>query len=101
MPVTKQQFSDNKQREEWKKTKGMIVFSFVKRRPPFDLIDMFVDEPIKFAGLYKSKKDVCVDGIKIPIIAIEHLVKLKKKAGRNKDLDDIVQLNVIKRMQKG
>ena len=100
VPVAKEQFSDSKQRQQWKKQKGMIVFSFVDQNPPFQMVDMFVDEPIKFEELYKHKKDVRVEGIKIPLIAIDHLLKLKKKAGRDKDLDDIVQLNEIKRINK-
>ena len=100
VPVTKEQFSDAQQRQQWKKEKGMIVFSFVHRQPPFELIDMFVDEPIKFGEVYKYKKIVRVEGISIPLISIDHLLKLKKKAGRGKDLDDIVQLNEIKRIRK-
>jgi len=97
VPVTKEQFKDKKQRALWKKEKGMIVFSFVDRNPPFQLIDMFVDEPIPFGELYKQKKNIRVGGVTVPIIAIDHLVKLKRKAGRDKDLNDITQLNEIKR----
>ena len=100
VPVTKEQFIDEKQRKQWKKEKGMIVFSFVSRRPPFQMIDMFVNEPIRFNDLYGKKKDVRIGGIKIPLIGIDHLLKLKKEAGRAKDLDDIVQLNEIKRIMK-
>ena len=38
----------------------MIVFSFIYKDPPFQLIDMFVDEPIPFKELFKSKKIVDV-----------------------------------------
>jgi len=100
VPVTQEQFSDAKQRNQWKKTKGMIVFSFVHRDPPFEMIDMFVDEPIAFRDLHQKKKDISVEGITIPLISIDHLIKLKKQAGRNKDLDDIVQLNEIKSIQR-
>jgi predicted nucleotidyltransferase len=100
VPVTKEQFKDKKQRALWKKEKGMIVFSFVDRNPPFQLIDMFVDEPIPFGELYKKKKNIKVGGVLIPLIGIDHLLKLKKKAGRDKDLNDIEQLNEIKRIKK-
>ena len=100
VPVTKDQFIDEKQRKQWKKEKGMIVFSFVSRQPPFQMIDMFVDEPIRFNDLYSKKKDMRIEGVKIPLIGIDHLLKLKKEAGRAKDLDDIIQLNEIKRIIK-
>ena len=99
VPVTKEQFKDHRQRERWKKEKGMIVFSFVDRRPPFQMIDMFVDEPIKFDLLYKKRKIVNIEGIKIPLIGIEHLILLKENAHRPKDLDDIVQLKEIMKMK--
>jgi len=100
VPVTKEQFRDKKQRDLWKKEKGMVVFSFVYKNPPFQLIDMFVNEPIAFKELYKKKENIDVGGIKVPLINIDHLLKLKRQAGRNKDLDDIVQLNEIKHIQK-
>ena len=100
-PVSKEDFSDSKERNRWKKEKGMIVFSFVHRHPPFEMIDMFVDEPIPFKELYKEKKIARAQGINIPLISIDHLLKLKSKAKRPKDLDDIVQLKAIKRIQKG
>jgi len=100
VPVTKEQFRDKKQRDLWKKEKGMIVFSFVYKDPPFQLIDMFVNEPIAFNEIYKKKKDISAGGIRVPLINIDHLLQLKRKAGRNKDLDDIAQLEEIKRIKK-
>ncbi len=61
VPVLKEQFTDARTRERWKKEKGMIVFSFVENDPPFNLIDMFVDEPISFKALY-NKESVCPVG---------------------------------------
>ncbi len=48
VPVTKEQFIKEENRERWKKEKGIIVFSFVQENPPFRLIDIFVDYPIRF-----------------------------------------------------
>ena len=100
VPVTKEQFKKEENRERWKKEKGMVVFSFVERNPPFHLIDIFVDEPIKFNLVYQKRVEIKVDGITIPLISIDHLLELKKKAGRTIDLNDILQLEEIKRIQK-
>ena len=100
VPVTKEQFQDHKQRSRWKKEKGMIVFSFVHRNPPFEMIDMFVDEPIKFEEIYKLHEKIRLKGILVPVIAVDHLIRLKQKASRLKDLDDIVQLKHIKEFRK-
>jgi predicted nucleotidyltransferase len=99
VPVTKEQFKDKKQRALWKKEKGMIVFSFVEREPPFKLIDMFVDEPFPFDEIYKKRVQIKVDGITVPVINIDQLKKLKKIAGRPQDLIDLVQLGAIQRMR--
>ena len=100
VPVTKEQFKNHRQREKWKKEKGMIVFSFVHQQPPFQMIDVFVDEPIQFETIYKKKKLVKIEGVSIPLIDINQLIHLKKEAGRPKDLDDIVQLESIKKQGK-
>lgn len=99
IPVTKEQFKDKKQRESWKKEKGMVVFSFFEQEPPFKLIDMLVNESIKFQEIYKKKIMTKIDDFVIPIISIEHLIVLKKQAGRDRDKNDIIQLKEIKRLQ--
>ncbi len=100
VPVTKEQFIDSKQRLKWKKEKGMIVFSFVHKDPPFQLVDVFVDEPIPFEAIYKNRVEAKIKNITIPIISIEHLVKLKKDASRDIDLIDITQLRAIQQIKK-
>jgi predicted nucleotidyltransferase len=96
VPVTKEQFIDSKERAKWKKEKGMIVFSFVQIKPPFNIIDMLVGEPISFSGVYKQKTYGRIRNIKVPIISIDHLIELKSKAARSRDLEDIANLREIK-----
>ncbi len=97
VPVTREQFQDHQQRKRWKKEKGMIVFSFVESQPPFEMIDMFVDEPIAFKDIYKQHTTIALKGVNVPLIAIDHLIRLKQQASRPKDIDDIVQLKHIKK----
>ena len=78
----------------------MIVFSFFERKPPFKLIDMFVNEPIKFEEIYKRKIKVKIGDIKVPVISIDHLIRLKEQAGRDRDKNDIIQLVELKRLLK-
>ena len=99
VPVTKDQFKDKSQRDRWQKEKGMIVFSFVQRKPPFNLVDIFVQYPLDFDSLYKNRINVKVDNVVIPIASIDHLIKIKQKAGRNIDLNDIEQLKKIKQIR--
>ena len=99
VPVTKEQFKDKKQRDLWKKEKGMIVFSFVENKPPLKLIDIFVDEPFPFDEIYEKRVQIKVNGIIVPVININQLKKLKKAAGRPQDLIDFVQLEAIQRIR--
>ena len=95
VPVTKEQFKNKKVREQWKKEKGMVVFSFVQNDPPNNMIDIFVDEPIRFDLVYKDRKVVNIRGVNVPLISISHLKKLELMAGRDIDLIDVAQLNAI------
>ncbi len=100
VPVTKDQLKDKKQREKWRKEKNMIVFSFFHLRDPLKLIDMFITEPFPFAQISKKAIKATVQGITIPIISLEHLKILKQRAGRQKDLLDLVNLQEIERIKK-
>ena len=93
VPVKKEQFIDPKQRKRWQKEKGMIVFSFCHTKPPFKVIDMFIQEPFPFAEIYKKRFEIEIERIKIPLISINQLRILKQQAGRPHDLIDLVQLN--------
>lgn len=99
VPVIKEQFIDAKIRKRWQKEKGMIVFSFYHKNDPFKAIDMFVEEPIRFSLLYKNRTIVKSEGVRVPLISLDHLRILKKRAGRPHDLDDLEQLNAIKRFK--
>jgi len=101
VPVTKEQLQDEKLRDQWKNEKGMIVFSFVEKNPPFILVDIFINDKKLFGRVDKCKKIANVGGVNVPLISIEELIRLKKIAGRNKDIDDIVQLRAIKKRLNG
>lgn len=98
IPVKASDFADSAKRERWKKDKGMLVFSFFHLKRHQDSIDVFVYEPIKFDKVYKERKIIEVEGVRIPIISIRHLKELKKKAGRPQDLADIEALEVIEKL---
>ncbi len=100
VPVTKEQLKNKKQREQWKKEKNMIVFSFFHLKDHFKLIDMFVYEPFPFSEISRKMIKVKVQGITIPIISLAHLKILKQRAGRPKDLIDLANLSEIEKLQR-
>jgi predicted nucleotidyltransferase len=55
---------------------------------------------VKFAEVWKEKKEVEIEKIKVFIPSLEHLIKMKKAAGRKKDLADLEYLEEIKRQTR-
>lgn len=87
--VNPKDLADEQKRESWILEKNMMVFSFINPNNPMEIIDIFVREPFPFEKIYGRRKEVKAFGAKIPILGIEDLIKLKRKAGRDKDLYDI------------
>ena len=100
VPVTAEMFADPKNRENWIKEKNMIVFSFWRPDHPYEVIDVFVKEPIPFKELWSKREKVSLENIKIPVISIGHLIQLKKQAGRLQDVSDIEALNKLSKELK-
>lgn len=84
-------------RQEWIKKKNMKVFSFFHQKDHYKSVDVFIIEPIPFKLLNRDKKIVKAGKVEIPICSIEHLISLKKKAGRPQDLADI---KALKKLEK-
>jgi predicted nucleotidyltransferase len=77
------------------KQKNMIVFSFWRPDRPYEVIDVFVKEPIPFKELWSKREKVPLENIKIPVISIGHLIRLKKQANRLQDISDIEALKKL------
>jgi predicted nucleotidyltransferase len=100
VPVTAAMFADPKNREAWIKERNMIVFSFWRPDRPHEVVDVFVKEPIPFKKLWSKREQVSIENIKIPVISIDHLVQLKKQAGRLQDISDIEALKKLSKELK-
>ncbi|MDI6840037.1 MAG: hypothetical protein QMD71_04150 [bacterium] len=98
VPVKALDFADPVKRKKWQAEKGMVVFNFFHPAKPFESIDIFVDNPIRFEIAEQNKKIVTAGEIKIPLISINHLIELKKVSGRKQDLSDIEHLQEIKKL---
>lgn len=99
VPVTKEEFISKQKRKIWIEEKGMVVFSFYHLKDHLKLIDMFVNEPIKFKDIEKKIERINIKGLVFPTVCIEHLKKLKLLASRQKDLMDVRNLEEIERLK--
>ena len=96
VPVTAEDFKKEENRKRWQKEKNMEVFSFVHLKDSLKIVDIFIKDYIKYEQV--KKKLIKVDRQRIPILDIRQLNKLKKIAGRPKDLVDLDELNRLKRI---
>ena len=93
IPATPEEFADAATREDWRRSKKMIVlklWSDEHRRTP---VDIFVYEPFDFAA--ESKAAIILDiypGLPAPVVSLEALLQMKRVANRPQDLIDIEEL---------
>ena len=96
-PVDALQFSDPDVRQSWVDEKGMRVFSLFDPKRPMLLLDLFVENPIPFEELWGRSEILPLSGVSVRVASIKDIIRLKKKAGRPQDLQDIEALRKIQR----
>ena len=93
IPALPEDFADPGIREDWRRSKEMIVlklWSDEHRRTP---VDIFVYEPFEFTTELESAAtlEVC-PGLAAPVVSLKTLLEMKRIAGRPQDLIDIEEL---------
>jgi len=100
VPVAMDDFALPEKRREWIKDKGMMVFSLIHPRHMTHLLDVFVDHPINFEEAFKRRERMSTGLGSVSVACIEDLIRLKKKAGRRQDEEDIRALKNIRKTKK-
>lgn len=84
------------QREKWQTEKGMVVLKFWSDSHPETPLDVFVEEPFDFSKEYaRAKPQTVAENCEVNVVALGTLLRLKRKAGRARDLIDIEQLEQL------
>jgi hypothetical protein len=96
LPVQMVDFADPEIRRDWHENRNMQVFQIWDPENPIRCLDVFVREPIKFEELWAQSIKETLDGVPIHIASIEHLIEMKKQAGRERDITDIQALEAIR-----
>lgn len=95
-PVPFDDFADSAKRQVWVAEKGMTVFALSSAAYPETEVDIFVEDLL---GLDKAMANVVpleiAQGVIAPVCSVADLIKLKKLAGRPRDLLDIEKLLVL------
>ena len=96
VPVTEIDFADVDIRQGWVKNKNMKVLSFHADQSPETAIDIFVTEPFNFDNAYNAAIAAEINPeLIVKVVSIPTLIKMKKEAGRPRDLDDVMHLEMI------
>jgi hypothetical protein len=96
-PVDAKHFADPEMRKTWIEEKGMRVFSMWDPNKPVLEIDLFVDHPILFEELWAESELMPLSDTTARVVSANHLIQLKRMAGRPQDLMDVEALEAIQK----
>jgi hypothetical protein len=97
LPVRLADFGDPAIRERWVRDKGMVVFQMYNDRLRMT-VDIFVEYPMDFESLWRDAAGAQLSRTTIRMASLEHLIQMKRSAGRPQDVADIEALMEIKHL---
>jgi hypothetical protein len=94
-PVRFDQMYDPAERRRLREEKNLIAFGLISRNPEDPIVDVLFEQPSPFAPAYERRMVKESEGVRIPLIAMQDLVAMKRVAGRAKDLIDLEKLREL------
>lgn len=102
VPVALDDFASSEKRADWKREKGMMVFSLIHPEYLTHLLDVFVENPINFDDAFNRRERIATSKGSVSVACIQDLLALKEKAGRPQDDEDVKALkNILKSKTHG
>lgn len=98
-PVDPMGIAHSKTREDWIKNKHMKAFNFYKGEYSYQEVDIVIDSAVTFEEAIKDAAVVRIRDLNLPVISKKNFIKMKKRSGRDKDLRDIKELNLIRKAE--
>lgn len=98
-PVDPLMIADEKTRNDWIKNKNMKAFNFYKGERTYEEVDIVIDSPVKFKNAIKNALKIKIGTLNLITISPGDFIKMKKGSGRNKDLQDIADLKLIRKLK--
>ena len=96
LPVSIYELGKKEKVKEWFKKKNLKAFTFMPpQHNPLE-IDIIIEESLKFDIIAKNKIVKQIEKVRIPVVSVEQLLKMKRKAGRPNDIQDIKALLALK-----
>jgi len=101
VPVDPLDFANPALRRQWAEQRNMVVFSLRDPDNPLLLVDVLLESPVAFDGLYSRSTVVSFQSVRVRVASLDDLIQLKRIAGRNRDMDDIRELEEIRKLLEG
>ncbi len=96
LPVSLEELGDEKKTLKIIKEKNLIAYTFNNPKEPQFGIDVIVGESLNFQKYHQRCQQMKVWDIAIPVISIDDLINMKRKANRQKDIEDLQALLELK-----
>lgn len=87
--VTAEEMANPAKRREWRESKGMVCLKLWSDRFPDLPIDVFIEEPFDFNREKARAMPHTLSGEKVPVVTLGTLLRMKRAAGRSRDLEDV------------
>lgn len=100
LPIDPMDFADASKRALWSREKSMRVFSLEDPSNPMRQVDLFVENPIEFGGVWSRAEEMVLGSTRARVASIPDLIRLKRMSGRPQDETDIDALEVIARARR-
>ncbi|MEX0658025.1 MAG: hypothetical protein WD080_02730 [Egibacteraceae bacterium] len=96
LPVAPEQFADPVIRERWQRERDLTVFSLHDPADALREVDLLAESPVPFAELWAASRVVLVADVPVRVAGLDHLLAMKRAAGRAQDLADVAALEALR-----
>ncbi|MCR4336453.1 MAG: nucleotidyltransferase family protein [Candidatus Omnitrophica bacterium] len=97
-PVDPMGIAQKSIREDWIKNKNMRAFNFYKDQEMKE-VDLIIESPVSYQEAQADSIKIKVEDMKLPVISVNHLIKMKKVSGRPIDQWDIDALKKLRKLR--
>ena len=80
-------------RREFIERKNMFAWRFVNPTNPTEIVDILINEDLSKL----KRKEIQLGSQKVALVSVDDLIKMKRKAGRPQDLEDVKALELLKK----
>lgn len=99
VPVDPLKLADAETVPGWRRETNLKALTFVHQALPFQQVDVMVETPVPFEGLWERSRRLPLADPIIPIASLTDLREMKRAAGREQDLADIEMLERVEKMR--